>query len=296
MGLMKFLKRKYKQLQIARIRNSGMSDEQFSRLQVKYVAGQELHLNPPVLFWEKLQWLKLHKYTESYGDYADKYAARQIVADKIGPEYLNELYKVYDSVDEINLDELPNQFALKCTHASGYNVIVKDKSKLDWPKAKAKLEKWMKRNYYNWYRERVYKDIKPRIVAEKYLEQSNGELVDYKFFCFHGEPKFCSMKIYEDGQPARGFFSMDWKKEEPDETTREYIKSYPPKPPMFDEMVEIARKLAHGFIFIRIDLYQIDGKIYFGEFTFFPTAAVWMVPHITRLNKEWGDLIDLSKA
>lgn len=293
---MKFLKRKYKQLQIARIRNSSMSDEQFSKLQVKYVAGKELHLNPPVLFWEKLQWLKLHKYTESYGDYADKYAARQIVADKIGPEYLNELYKVYDSVNEINLDELPNQFALKCTHASGYNVIVKDKSKLDWPKAKAKLEKWMKRNYYYWYRERVYKDIKPRIVAEKYLEQSNGELVDYKFFCFHGEPKFCSMKIYEDGQPARGFFSMDWKKEEPDETTREYIKSYPPKPPMFDEMVEIARRLADGFIFIRIDLYQIDGKIYFGEFTFFPTAAVWMVPHITRLNKEWGDLIDLSNA
>jgi hypothetical protein len=296
MGLTKFFKRKYKQLQIARIRKSDMSDEQFSKLQVKYVTGKELHLNPPVLFWEKLQWLKLNKYTESYGDYADKYAARQIVADKIGPEYLNELYKVYDNAYEINVDELPTQFALKCTHASGYNVIVKDKSKLDWPQAKAKLGKWMNRNYYYWYRERVYKDIKPRIVAEKYLEQSNGELVDYKFFCFHGEPKFVSMKIYENGQPARGFFSMDWKKEQPDETTREYIMSDPPEPDHFEEMIAIARKLAEDFIFIRIDLYQIDGKIYFGEFTFFPTAAVWMVPHITRLNKEWGDLIDLSKA
>lgn len=292
-----FFKKKIKQIKLFQLKLQNLCDTEYTKRQVLCKSGKHINLDQPELFIEKLQWLKLNKYKESYQNFADKYEVRKIVADKVGPEVLNELYQVYDSVEAIKIDELPNEFVLKCTHGSGYNVIVKDKSKLDWPKAKVKLTKWMRRNYYNVNRERVYKDIKPRIIAEKYLsEMDDNSVTDYKFFCFNGKPEFVSMRILEEGENRRAFYDMTWNKVVPDETTVEYLKGDYPPPANFSQMKDIATKLADGFAFIRIDLYSIGEKVYFGEITFFPSAAIWMIPHIARLNKEWGDLIDLSKA
>src|SRR5699024_3384766 len=185
----------YKNLRYIYFKNF-LSDERLIRYRFRKKMGREVELENPVKFNDKLQWLKLNWYDPLATKCADKYEVRNFVKERIGEEYLNEIYAVYESVDEIDIDTLPDSFVLKATHGSGDNVICKDKNEINWNKALKKMKKSLKKNLFWTTREWVYKDIKPRIICEKYIEQKeNTELRDYRFFRFNGEPKFISVDL-----------------------------------------------------------------------------------------------------
>ena len=268
-----------------------LSDEQWVRFMYKIKFGKKLNLENPQTFNEKLSWIKVKYYNPLYTKLADKYEARRYIADKIGEEYLIPLLGVYDSFDEIDFDKLPDQFVIKCNHDSGGIVICKDKSKLDIKQARKKIERCLKRNYYKRSREWVYRDIKPRILIEKYMENKNKSgLIDFKFFCFDGTPKFLYVSEgLENHSTAKiSFLSMDFRLES------FHRKDFKPfndisevfKPVNYDKMVELARELSVNFPFIRIDFYEIKGNIYFSEFTFFPCSG--MLPFEPE---EWDKII-----
>ena len=169
---------------------NNVSDDEYLKKLYKFRMGKELDLNNPKTFNEKLQWLKIHNRNPLYTTMVDKYAVKKYIADKIGEKYLIPTLGVWDNVEEIDFDKLPKQFVLKCTHDSGGIVICKDKSVLDYDKAKKKLKKSLESHFFLKWREWPYKDVKPRIIAEKFMEDDNAnELVDYKVLCFNGEPK-----------------------------------------------------------------------------------------------------------
>ncbi|MGB5824669.1 MAG: ATP-grasp fold amidoligase family protein [Proteocatella sp.] len=270
-----------------------ISDEQFIKKKFKKKLGREVHLEKPICFNDKIQWLKLNWRDSVATKCADKYEVRDIVKQKVGEHILNELYGVYDNVDQIDINKLPQSFVLKGTHGSGFNIICKDKNKMDWNIEFAKMKKWLKINYYWEGREWVYKDIKPRIICEKYLESCDGEPpIDYKFMCFNGEPKlsFVCLERFEDLKID--FYDIKWNK-------MNFGRHYPnssyviPKPLLYDEMIKISKKLSNEFPFVRVDLYEIDGKIYFGELTFFPGNGLEeFAPE--EYDGIIGDYLDLS--
>lgn len=268
-----------------------LPDELWTKMMYKIRLGRKLNLKNPVTYNEKLQWLKLNYYNPLYTQLADKYEVRKYITNKIGERYLIPLIGVYDEFDDICFEKLPNQFVIKCTHDSGGLVICKNKSELDIVQTKRKIEKSLKRNYYNVSREWVYRDIKPRIIIEKYMENENKKgLIDYKFFCFNGTPKFLYVSEgLEDHSTARiSFLNMNFQFE------RFQRKDYKPfndisevfKPVNYDKMVKLARELSENFPFVRVDFYEIKGKIYFSEFTFFPCLG--MLPFEPE---EWDRII-----
>jgi len=292
---MHFLKRKLYQVYLGYLSLKTGNDIHFSKIQYFLKNNKALNLDNPEEFAEKIQWLKLFYYDEKYKDYADKYEVRKFVEKKIGSDVLVPLVGVYNSVEDLDFEKLPQKVALKCSHGSGYNLIIKDKDAINQKKAKAQLAKFMSRNYYKKYREKVYKEIRPVIVAEQFLDQlENGEIIDYKFYCFHGSPKYILVKTKENGTFKKCFYDLNWNKVKPDSSTKNYLESEIPKPLNFDKMLEMATKLSEGFIFIRVDLYSIENKVYFGELTFFPNGGVRRLM-IERLNKEFGDLMTLPK-
>lgn len=231
-----------------------------------------INLDNPVTFNEKLQWLKLNHKKAKYCDYADKFTVRNYIKDVIGEQYLVPMIGVYDTVSDIEWDMLPDKYVLKCTHASGRNIICSDKLALDIENAKRKLKVWMKSNFFWHGREWVYKTIKPRIVAEQYLENPTcDELIDYKFMCFNGEPKclFLCLDRQSNESLKVDFYDMEWN---PMPFERHYKRSgrQIPRPKCFDEMAKLARKLSEGIPFVRVDFYEVNGQVYFGELTFFP--------------------------
>ena len=222
---------------------------------------------------------------------ADKYAVRSYVAEKGFPEILNELYGVYDSPDEIDLAKLPDSFVIKGTHGSGMNLICRDKKALDWTDCCNKMKCWLKTNYYRLGREWAYKDIRPRLICEKYLENSEaGELIDYKFYCYISKPEvlFVCTKRYSPEGLRYDAFDMNWRrvnacKGKPQSDLSVY------KPDNLDEMIDTARQLCGRFPFIRVDLYSVDRKIVFGEFTFYPDNG--LIPFTPdKYNYYFGDL------
>ncbi|MCI8497481.1 MAG: glycosyl transferase [Clostridiales bacterium] len=270
-------------------------DSIYLRWYYRQRTGRTLHLHPPVRFTEKLQWLKLHDHQPIYSQLADKYEVRRYVADTIGDQYLIPLIGVYDRFEEIDFDQLPNQFVLKCTHDSGGLVICKDKKSLDRPAAALKIGRCMANNYYYHAREWAYKKIRPRIVCEQYMvDESGTELKDYKIFCFHGEPKLIQVDLGRYAQHKRNFYSIDWEL-----LPMQYVKPsgaeiVVPKPPHLDEMLDCARKLTCGFPFVRADFYSICGRVYFGELTFHPAAGMGIFTP-DSLDEELGTLITLPK-
>lgn len=247
-----------------------VSDEKFIKKNFKKKFNKNINLENPITFNEKIQWLKLNWRDDIASKCADKYSVREIIKNTIGEEFLNELYGVYDDVDEIDIDKLPEKFVLKGTHGSGFNIICKNKYDIDWDKEKKIMKKWLKTNYYFRGREWVYKNIKPRIICEKYLEGENGEPpIDYKFMCFNGEPKFSFVCLERFDELKIDFYDNNWNK-------MKFSRKYPnsdyeiPKPKLYDEMIEISKTLSKKFPFVRVDLYEVNGKIYFGELTFFP--------------------------
>ncbi|GFZ79957.1 glycosyl transferase [Compostibacillus humi] len=254
------------------------------------------NLQNPSTFNEKLQWLKLNWYSPNAVKCADKYEVRNYVKEKIGDQYLNELYGVYNSVDEINIDQLPKAFVLKATHGSGSILICKDKNKEDWNKNFKMMRKWLKRNIYWYTREWVYKDIQPRIICEKYLEEiDTKELTDYKLYCFNGKPTYCQVIKGRNSKKTIDFFDTNWNHMGFNGLQR--APHYPqeiPKPEKYEKMLKLAKKLSEDFPFVRVDLYYVNQKIYFGELTFFPMSGFGAFNPI-EWDKKMGDLLELPK-
>lgn len=227
----------------------------------------------PKTFNEKLQWLKINDRNPEHTKMVDKYEVREYISKTIGEEYLIPLLGVWNNVDDINFDELPEKFVLKCTHGSACNIICPDKSKLNIKEAKKKLKKWMKINYYYLSREWPYKNVKPRIIAEKFMVDSKSDdLKDYKFFCFNGNVKCSFVASERDKDLKVTFFDKQW-------NVLPFERSHPKsdieisKPINYEKMVDLAEKLSKDEKFIRVDFYEINKNIYFGELTYYPGAG-----------------------
>ena len=254
------------------------------------------NLKNPKTYNEKLQWLKLYDRKPIYTTMVDKYEAKKYVADIIGEEYIIPTLGVWDKFDDIDFDSLPNQFVLKCTHDSGGLVICKDKKDFDIYRAKRKINKSLSTNYYYHGREWQYKNVKPRIISEKYMEDSKtSELRDYKFFCFNGEAKMLFIatdRQKKDEETKFDFFDMDFNLL-PFTNGHPHASVVPKKPKCFDEMRILAEKLSVGIPQLRVDFYEVNGKVYFGELTFFHWGG--MMPFDPpEWDEKIGQWIDIS--
>lgn len=242
-------------------------------LHIKYYLrmGKRLHLRNPQTFNEKLQWLKLYGRRPIDTILSDKYAVKKYISEMIGAQYVIPLLGVWDKFDDIDFDKLPNQFVLKCTHDSGGIVICKDKNDFDINAARDKINKGMKHNFYVYSREKAYKDIPRRIIAEEYREDSvTKELRDYKFFCFDGEPKllFVASERQKAGEETKfDFFDMDYN-HMPFTNGHPNATDLPERPSKFEEMKKLAAILSKDIPLVRVDLYEVNGQVYFGEMTY----------------------------
>lgn len=239
----------------------------------EYYTGKKYNDKLPVEFYEKIQWYKAHYHPPILSQLVDKYAVREYVKGKIGEQYLNECIGIYDKPSEVDFDALPDKFVLKGVHGYGFNLIVPDKSKLNRTKARLLLHKWYRRNqYYRGGLEWAYKNIKPRFMAEKFMEELNRKSIsDYKFYCFNGKPLFLEIHLNRKEKHRSGYFNLDFEPEifndvPPEKAIGEQLE----KPANFEEMKKLAEKLADRFPFVRVDFYSIEGKTVFGEMTFYP--------------------------
>lgn len=264
-------------------------DSVYLRLKFRKNFGRWPNLRNPQTFNEKLNWLKLHDRNPLYTRMVDKYEAKNYVASIIGDEYIIPTYGVWNRGEDIDFDSLPDKFVLKATHDSGRVIIYRDKSKLDKSKAVREMNESLKRNFFAVTREWPYKNVKPRIIAEKLLETpSNEELAgkgyshsdnnvyDYKFFCFNGRVKF--MKVDFDRQTNHGanYYDRDFNLLEIEEAVdcpRNPEKGIE-RPKNFELMIELAEKIANGHKFLRVDFYEVNGNVYFGETTFYPASGM----------------------
>ncbi len=247
-----------------------MSDETFVRWEYFSGMGKFPNLNHPVTYNEKLQWLKLNDIHPDYTRLVDKYEAKVYVRAMIGDEHIIPTLGIWDSWDDIDFSKLPDKIVLKTTHDSGGVAICKDKSDMTLKKAKKKICKSLKHNYFYEHREYPYKSIKPRIIAEQLMvDESGNELKDYKFFCFDGKCKMLFIATDRNiGDVKFDFFDTEF-------NHLPFVQGHPwatrkiTKPAGFEKMIALAEKLSKGYPHIRVDLYDINGKIYFGELTFF---------------------------
>ncbi len=247
-----------------------INDETYLKMLYKVILGQKLNLKNPQTFNEKLQWLKLHDRNPEYTKMVDKYEAKKYVASKIGEEYIIPTLGVYDKFDDIDFNKLPNQFVIKCTHDSGGLVICKDKNKLDIKKARKKINKCLKRNFYWIGREWPYKNVKPRIIIEQYMtDESKVELKDYKIFNFNGKAKIIQVDYNRFVEHKRNLYDTDWNYIEAaiEYPTDKNVKINKPK--SIEKMLELAEVLSKEIPHVRTDFYCIEDKIYFGELTFY---------------------------
>lgn len=269
-----------------------LPDELYLRVLFRLMTGKKLNLQSPETFGEKIQWLKLHDHNPDYKIMVDKYAVKEYVADKLGSEYIIPTLGVWDRVEDIDWDSLPNQFVLKCTHDSGGLVICKDKNKLDKREASKKLNSCLKKSYYKLYREWPYKDVPHRIIAEKYIEDESGELNDYKVFNFGGEPRMIQVDYNRFNGHLRNLYSPKWDRINatmgyPSDPSREF-----PKPEVLDELLELCKKLSVGIPHVRTDFYIVNNKIYFGEMTFYHSSGFQKITP-KEFEKALGDWIIL---
>lgn len=252
-----------------------MDDERYLKFFYRIVMGKKLNLDNPQTFNEKLQWLKLHDRKNIYTTMVDKYEAKKYVAEHIGEEYIIPTLGVWDYFDDIDFDSLPNQFVLKCTHDSGGLVICRDKSRFDKNTARKKINRSLRSNFFWFGREWPYKNVKPRIIAEKYMEDTrSSDLKDYKFFCFGGMAKCYKVDFDRFKEHHANYFDMNGNLLPLGE------KICPPlfnrqlnTPENVEAMHRLAEKLSSEVPFLRADFYDVDGNIYFGELTFYPASG-----------------------
>lgn len=263
------------------------SDKFYLKLQYRLIFNRKLDLKNPQTYNEKLQWLKLYDRRPEYSMLVDKYRVKKYVAERIGSEYVIPTLGVWDGFDEIDFSSLPDRFVLKCTHDSGGLIICRNAASLDKNAAREKIERSLKRDFYKLAREWPYKNVPRKIIAEQYMEDdATEELRDYKFFCFDGVPKamFIATDRQKSGEEVKfDYFDMEYnhlscRQRHPN------AKVPPEKPSCFEEMKELAAKLSAGIPHVRVDFYEVNGKIYFGEMTFFHFGG--MVPFEPE---EWDD-------
>lgn len=272
-----------------------MPDEEYLKKLFRLKMGYSLNLDDPKTFSEKIQWLKLYDRKPEYTKMVDKYEVKKYVADHIGGEYLIPTLGVWNHFNEIDFDKFPDQFVLKCTHDSHGLSICKDKTKWNKREAKKKLEQGLHRNYYYGLREWPYKNVKPRILAEKYMEDAETkELRDYKFFCFNGQVR--AMFIATDRQDSStdtkfDFFDMKGN-HLPFTNGHPNAQPCPQLPVNFNRMQELAEVLSKDIPHVRVDFYEVNKKIYFGEITFFHWSGLkpFDPPEWDRIFGEWIDL------
>lgn len=283
MKMARWLRRKFASL---------LPDPMFVRAQFFWTHGYLPNLRDPKTFSEKIQWIKLNCRDELLHTCVDKYAVREFVRQRVGERYLNELYGVYESVDEIRFEDLPDSFALKVTHGSGGNIICKSKRNLDWADAARKLKIWLATDYYARDKEWAYKGVNARVVCERYLSDEHGNPpCDYKFFCFAGAPRAVQVDLDRFQHHTRLLYTPDW-----DRIPVQLLYPVPEhdvsRPENLDEMLRVASSLAAGFPFVRVDLYSVKGESVFGELTFTPGSG--MEPFSPRqYDEEFGTWLRL---
>jgi len=273
------------------------SDRIYLRMLFPLKAGYKLNLQDPQSFNEKLQWLKIHYRKPIMTAMVDKYEAKKYTAEIMGEEYVIENYGVWNNFDEIDFDQLPEQFVLKTTHDQGGVIICTDKANFDVAKARKKLNRCLQTKHYYLTREWPYKDVQPRIIAEKLLvDPQKKDLWDYKFYCFHGDPKmmYISMGRNSSFVPFY-FFDKNFNYVDIERPGHESDGKIIKKPENWDEMIFLAKKASKGFPHVRVDFYNIEGEIYSGEYTFYQGGG--MMPFT---DKKWdykfGSWIDLEKV
>lgn len=274
-----------------------LPDKIYLSLLFKAKMGTEIDWNDPKTFNEKLQWLKLFDRNPLYATLADKYKVREYISKKIGEEYLIPLIGVWDKFEDIDFQTLPSQFVLKCTHDSGGIVICKDKKKLDIEAAGKKIDKSLKNNYFYHAREWPYKNIEPRIICEKYMVDESGfDLKDYKLMCFNGKVKctfVCSNRNSGGGMNI-DIFDNNWALMPFGRPGHPNSANLIAKPKNFDQMLKIAEALSKDMPFLRVDFYEINDKLYFGELTFYPASGFGKFSP-ESFDNLLGDWIELPK-
>ncbi len=267
-----------------------INDREYLKLKFKIDMKSNLDLNNPKTFNEKLQWLKLNDQKDIYTKMVDKYEAKKYVSDIIGSEYIIPTLGIYSNFDDINFNSLPDKFVIKCTHDSGGVFVIDNKKEMNHNLLKKTITKSLKNNFYYRAREWPYKNIKPRIILEKYM---GDNLNDYKLFCFNGVPKFILVCSNRNGNDKNtDFYDINWNLLPFTRENHVNNKNGIKKPKYLNLMLDISKKLSKNIPFVRIDLYEIENKVYFGELTFYPSGG------FEGFNpKEWdkklGDMIKL---
>ena len=280
-----------------------LSDKLYLQLAYRHYTGEKLNLENPQTFCEKLQWLKLYNRKPLYTIMVDKVKAKEYVANKIGKQYIIPTLGIWENPDDIDFSKLPNRFVIKCNHNSGKGMyICTDKTKMNINKVRRELHKGLKQDYYTPSREWPYKNVPRKIIAEQYMESNEkslseneeklhllGNLRDYKFYCFNGEPKLCQIISDRAIDEKIDFYDMNWKRI-PNlvglTANVHNSNNEIPCPKSFNEMYTNARILSQEIPFSRIDFYDINGKAYFGEITFFPASGFG-----SFYPKKWNNII-----
>lgn len=275
-----------------------MSDKKYLEVKYKLRFGKKLNLDNPKSFNEKLQWLKINDRKALYTLLVDKFEVKKIVSEIIGESHIIPTIGCWNKFEDIDFDKLPDSFVLKCTHDSGGVYIVKNKKNLDMDKIKQKMKSSLKRNYFYSSREWPYKNVKPRIIAEEFIQNKTTDLddiADYKFMCFNGKVKLiftCTERNTKSGLKVT-FFDLNW-------NIMPFERHYPKskikiqKPIHLTEMIKFAEMLSKDIPFVRIDFYEVENKVYFGEYTFYPGGGFEeFTPE--KYDYEIGNLIDIKE-
>ncbi|MDP5274722.1 ATP-grasp fold amidoligase family protein [Chengkuizengella axinellae] len=245
-----------------------LSDEFYLKLVYWCETGKKLNTANPSTFNEKLQWLKLHDRKPEYTRYVDKYEVRSYIKQSIGEQYLIPHIGIYNTVEEIDWNALPNQFVLKCTHSSGRNIICTNKDRLDIKESKRKLNKWLKRNHYWYGREWPYKNIKARITCEEFISDTGKAPDDYKVLCFNGTVKLIQVHTNRFANHKQDFYDRNWRRTQISQegsTSNTLLE----RPEHLNKMIQLSEKLASNMRHVRIDWFVVQGQLFFGEITFF---------------------------
>ncbi len=271
-------------------------DKPYLSLLFKKRLGYKMNWKKPASFNQKLQWMKLYDRNPLYSTCADKVAVRDYVASKIGKEYLIPCLGVYSSAGEIDYASLPARFVLKCNHGAKYNIICKDKASLDIQQTNKTLDKWLKEKFWRKKREYHYKNIPPRIICEQYMEEEgSASLKDYKIFVFDGEPYIIQVDLDRFGEHKRNVYDTAWVLQDVEISFPKDPDKAIQRPDRLDEMLSCAKKLAEGFLEVRVDFYVVNGRLYFGEMTFF-SGAGFSRYEPRAFEFEMGKKISLNKT